>query len=104
MGYGVFVWAGLLATVELPARGEEMLFYVNPVNFSLSLLGHLVYGGVLGLYLRHYIRRGWHADAPDTVTNFKLPAQRCGQRDVLDQRSGSPTISHGDLWIADHRS
>jgi hypothetical protein len=56
VGYGVFVWAGLMATVILPARGEALLFSITPATVALSLLGHLVYGAVLGLFLRHHLR------------------------------------------------
>jgi hypothetical protein len=65
VGYGVFIWAGLLATVILPARGEELLFKITPASFALSLLGHLIYGTVLGLFLRHHIRGGWSATSRD---------------------------------------
>lgn len=57
VGYGVFIWSGLLATVELPARGQELLFHVTPASFVLSLVGHLIYGTVLGLCLRRQIRK-----------------------------------------------
>ena len=57
VGYGVFVWTGLMATVILPARGEALLFAITPASVALSLLGHLVYGSVLGLCLRAVIRR-----------------------------------------------
>jgi hypothetical protein len=57
VGYGVFVWTGLLATVVLPAHGEQLLFRLTPASFALSLLGHLIYGAVLGLFLRRRLRR-----------------------------------------------
>jgi hypothetical protein len=57
IGYGVFVWTGLMATVTLPARGEQLLFQVTPTSVALSLLGHLVYGSVLGLFLCAHLRR-----------------------------------------------
>jgi hypothetical protein len=56
VGYGVLVWTGLLATVVLPARGEELLFRLTPASFMLSLLGHVVYGATLGLFLRGHLR------------------------------------------------
>jgi hypothetical protein len=56
VGYGIVIWTGLLATVELPARGEELLFRLTPASFALSLLGHLIYGTVLGLCLRRFVR------------------------------------------------
>jgi hypothetical protein len=55
IGYAVFVWTGLLATVIFPQRGETLLFGLTPASFALSLLGHLIYGSVLGLYLRRYL-------------------------------------------------
>ncbi len=55
IGYGIFIWSGLLATVVLPPRGEQLLFRLTPASFALSLLGHLIYGGVLGLVLRRYV-------------------------------------------------
>jgi hypothetical protein len=57
VGYAIFVWTGLMATVVLPARGEELLFSITPASVALSLLGHLVYGSVLGLFLRRYVQR-----------------------------------------------
>jgi len=83
IGYGVFVWTGLLATVELLARGQDMLFHVNPINFSLSLLGHLIYGSVLGLYLRHYIRKDQIVCVNDAVLTIRLPVQRSAEPTVL---------------------
>ena len=55
IGYGVFVWSGLMFTVGVAPRGPELLFALNPATISLSLLGHLIYGSVLGLYLRRHI-------------------------------------------------
>ncbi|MEE1760851.1 hypothetical protein [Streptomyces sp. SP18BB07] len=51
VGYGVFIWCGLLATVVLPPHGSDLLFALTPESFCLSLLGHLIYGTVLGLFL-----------------------------------------------------
>lgn len=56
VGYGVFIWTGLLATVALPARGETLLFRLTPATVLLSLAGHLIYGTVLGLFLRNQLR------------------------------------------------
>lgn len=49
IGYGVVIWLCLLSTLFLAPHGEEQLFELNPVTLGLSLLGHLVYGGVLAL-------------------------------------------------------
>jgi hypothetical protein len=51
IGYGIFIWSGLCATVLLPLNGSKTLFVMSPLNFCLSLLGHLIYGAVLGLFL-----------------------------------------------------
>ncbi len=48
VGYGIFIWSGLLGTIALSAYGTTVLFPITPVNFLASLLGHLIYGSVLG--------------------------------------------------------
>lgn len=57
IGYGIFIWTGLMITVVVPADGPELLFRLTPVSFGLSLLGHLIYGTVLGLYLRRALNK-----------------------------------------------
>jgi hypothetical protein len=48
--FAVFpVWAGLIATVALAPRGEEMMFPLTATTLTLSLIGHLIFGLVLGL-------------------------------------------------------
>jgi hypothetical protein len=51
LGYGVFIWLGLVLTVVLTPHGAEMLFPMTQAKFFLSLLGHLVYSAVLGAFL-----------------------------------------------------
>ncbi|WP_018335367.1 hypothetical protein [Actinomycetospora chiangmaiensis] len=41
-------WGGLIATVLLP-RGQQLMFPLTPVTVTLSFLGHVVFGLVLGL-------------------------------------------------------
>lgn len=43
------VWAGLIGTVALAPRGEELLFPLTPTTVLLSLIGHLIFGLILGL-------------------------------------------------------
>lgn len=48
--FAVFpVWTGLVATVALAPRGQQQMFPLTPATVALSLLGHLVFGLVLGL-------------------------------------------------------
>jgi hypothetical protein len=50
VGYAVFpVWAGLIATVALAPRGEELMFRLTPAAVITTLIGHLIFGVVLGL-------------------------------------------------------
>jgi hypothetical protein len=58
VGYGVFVWSGLLGTLTLSAAGERLLFEITPLTFTVSLIGHLVYGSVLGWLYARWIHRG----------------------------------------------
>ncbi|MDD7917167.1 hypothetical protein [Actinomycetospora callitridis] len=48
--FAVFpVWTGLVATVALAPRGQQQMFPLTPATVLLSLVGHLVFGLVLGL-------------------------------------------------------
>jgi hypothetical protein len=50
VAFAVFpTWAGLMATVALLPRGEEMMFDLNPATFTITLVGHLIFGWFLGL-------------------------------------------------------
>lgn len=43
------VWAGLIGTVALAPRGQELMFPLTPATVLLSLIGHLIFGLILGL-------------------------------------------------------
>jgi hypothetical protein len=79
VGYGVFVWAGLMATVALPADGQRLLFHLTPAAVGLSLAGHLVYGATLGACYRYAIAR------------FGLPEEICGPRSGPRTEWSGPT-------------
>ncbi len=50
VAFAVFpTWAGLMATVAVLPRGEEMMFDLNPATFIITLVGHLIFGLFLGL-------------------------------------------------------
>jgi hypothetical protein len=50
VGFAVFpTWAGLMATVALAPRGEELMFPLSPATVTITLVGHLIFGLVLGL-------------------------------------------------------
>jgi hypothetical protein len=50
VAFAVFpTWAGLMATVALLPRGEEMMFPLNLATVTITLVGHLIFGLVLGL-------------------------------------------------------
>jgi hypothetical protein len=55
IAYGIFIWSGLIATIALSESGASLLFALTPLTLAVSLAGHLVYGGVLGLWLRHVL-------------------------------------------------
>ena len=55
VGFGVFIWSGLIFTVGVLPRGYT-LFHLTPVSFVLSLIGHLVYGFVLGLFMARQVK------------------------------------------------
>jgi hypothetical protein len=50
VAFAVFpVWTGLIATVAFAPRGQEMMFPLTVTTVTLSLIGHLIFGVVLGL-------------------------------------------------------
>ncbi|MFF0269918.1 hypothetical protein [Kribbella sp. NPDC004536] len=55
--YGVGIWSGLLITAVALPRGQEMMFEVTPSRLVATLAGHLVYGLILGLFLRRSVER-----------------------------------------------
>jgi hypothetical protein len=48
--FGLFVCAGLLATLAVSPYGQQMLFPLTPVTVAMATVGHLIYGAVLGAY------------------------------------------------------
>jgi hypothetical protein len=59
--YGIGVWLCLLGTLFIAPRGAEMLFKLTPLSFAASLIGHLIYGAVLGALVHRMPRRSWSA-------------------------------------------
>ena len=57
IGYGIFVWSGLIATVAFTDKGSTLLFPMSRTTLLLSLLGHLIYGFVLAYCYRRVIDR-----------------------------------------------
>ena len=55
------VWAGLVGTVWLAERGQTMMFPLTPTTLTLSLIGHLIFGWILGLgfYRSRSVREAW---------------------------------------------
>ena len=67
VAFAVFpTWAGLIATVALAPHGQEMMFPLNTATISITLIGHLIFGFVLGLAFLKAPRGGAHRDWPWT--------------------------------------
>jgi len=82
VGFAVFpVWAGLIGTVALADRGQTMMFPLTWVTLTLSLVGHLIFGWILGLgfHRSRAVRESWPWE-PLTgelaVARAALPAPR----------------------------
>lgn len=52
--YGTAIWSCLLATLALCPDAANMMFQLTPLSFVMSLVGHLVYGGVLGILVAKF--------------------------------------------------
>ncbi|OBI80107.1 hypothetical protein [Mycobacterium sp. E740] len=62
--FAVFpTWTGLMATVALAPHGEEVMFPLNVATVTITLIGHLIFGLILGLAFlkapRGRDRSGW---------------------------------------------
>ncbi|BBZ64556.1 hypothetical protein [Mycolicibacterium monacense] len=57
-------WAGLIATVALAPRGEQMMFPLTPATVTITLVGHLIFGFVLGLAFLKAPRGGAGSEWP----------------------------------------
>lgn len=72
VGFAVFpVWAGLIATVALAPRGQELMFPLTATTVTLSLVGHLIFGVVLGLGFWHARGVQDHWPWPPLVTTAR---------------------------------
>lgn len=62
VGFSVFpVWAGLIATVAIAPRGQAMMFPLTWTTLTLSLIGHLIFGWIMGLgfHRSRAVREAW---------------------------------------------
>jgi hypothetical protein len=65
VAFAVFpTWTGLIATVALAPRGQEMMFPLNTATITITLIGHLIFGLILGLAFLKAPRGGAHREWP----------------------------------------
>jgi hypothetical protein len=72
--YGVAIWVCLIVTLLISPDGQHLLFPLTLVTLALSLGGHLIYGGLLGVWV------AWFGP------NHEMPASR-NRSDSSDWRS-----------------
>lgn len=53
--FGVFVFLCLVVTLLIAPDGQRLLFRLTPTTFIAGLLGHLIYGCILGMYLDQHL-------------------------------------------------
>lgn len=83
--YGIGVWVCLLITLLLSPRGQEMMFPLTVPYYWVTLIGHVVYGGVLGSII-HARRVGVRIGATSRKAAF-LPSTG------FQTRSSMPAIA-----------
>jgi hypothetical protein len=77
VAYSVFpTWTGLIATVALAPHGEERMFPLNAATVIITLVGHLVFGLVLGLAFLKAPRGRVHSEWPWPPVFESAPARR----------------------------
>ena len=76
VAFAVFpTWTGLIATVALAPRGEEMMFALTPASVIVTLVGHVIFGFFLGLaFLK--APRGKRSDWPWPPLSESAPVRR----------------------------
>jgi len=62
--FGVGVWSCLILTLLVAPHGQDIMFHLTPLTFVLSLVGHLVFGGTIGV-LMHWSGLNVTAYEPD---------------------------------------
>jgi hypothetical protein len=73
------IWPDFIPTLGCwitGAQNGEMLFRLTPASFSLSLLGHLIYGSVLGVFLSRIVRAASTTAFDEVPAAITLPTKR----------------------------
>jgi hypothetical protein len=96
VAFAVFpVWAGLIATVWLAPRGQSMMFPLSPTTIALSLIGHLIFGLIMGLgFVRTRSAERFWPWAP-----IVGGAARVADPVVADSRPALPPAEHAQPTI-----
>jgi hypothetical protein len=68
MAFGAFVCTCLWATLLVMPYAQTLLFPLTPYAMAMTMIGHLVYGGVLGGLLARWLPVEAAAPAPKTLT------------------------------------
>jgi hypothetical protein len=76
VAFAVVPWTGLMATVALAPHGQEMMFDLNPATFVITLVGHVIFGLVLGLAFLKAPRGKDRSDWPWPPLSESAPAKR----------------------------
>jgi hypothetical protein len=66
VAFAVFpTWTGLIATVAIAPRGEQMMFQLNWATITITLVGHVIFGFFVGLaFLKMPRGEGAHREWP----------------------------------------
>jgi hypothetical protein len=92
--FAVFpTWTGLIGTVAIAPRGEEMMFPLNSATFTITLVGHVIFGFFLGLAFLKAPRGGAHRDWPWTPILETRIVRRFTPRRMATQPSLSACVS-----------
>jgi hypothetical protein len=77
VAFAVFpTWAGLMATVALSPHGQERMFPLNAATVIITLVGHVIFGLVLGLAFLKAPRGREHSEWPWPTLMDSAPAKR----------------------------
>jgi hypothetical protein len=92
LSFGIAIWLCLMGTILLAPHGTETLFPLTPITFSLSLLGHIIYGLSIGFLYRIFIDKRVPSVFP-VIPNIKRYATSVYKRWTIWVRAMPETVN-----------
>ncbi len=105
--FGLAIWLCLVGTILIAPHGAEELFALTPVTLTLSFLGHVIYGAVIGMLLPFAVDRsakslkegGALLQTPPHSAKGSLPAEQRAQPPASIAEAPTAALAKGVLMV-----